>query len=177
MEPPHHLRDNIPPFAPSPKLESHEVVPPGPPSFQQKRRLSHQPDPTAVLTSVPCVGADGTPLGGEAGVGLQDQRRYEQEEQQQEEDYKAYYQHRKPSPLSEIKFVDTRKPITRATDGGASDDVEWDIGRGVMVKETVDEALARAEAMFRERAMAGNPDLPHSRVLRRMLGVGESELR
>lgn len=37
-----------------------------------------------------------------------------------------------------------------------------------MVEETVDEALAWAEAMFRERAMTGDPDLAHSRALGRM---------
>ncbi|KAJ8500557.1 hypothetical protein OPV22_011109 [Ensete ventricosum] len=151
---PHSLSDKIPPFAPSPKLESHEVVPPGAPSLQQKRRLSHQPEP-AVFADVACVGLDGTPL--------------HREQQKEEEDFKEYYEHHKPSPLAEIEFADTRKPITRATDGGASYDVDLGPGRGVMVEETVDEALARAEAMFRERAMTGVPDLPHSWALRRML--------
>ncbi|CAL9047222.1 unnamed protein product [Musa banksii] len=102
---PHSLSDKIPPFAPSPKLQSHEVVPPGAPSLQQKRRLSHQPEPV-VFADVSCVGRDGTPL--------------HREQQKEEEDYK----HHKPSPLAEIEFADTRKPITRATDSGASYDME-----------------------------------------------------
>ncbi|WOK96101.1 hypothetical protein Cni_G04808 [Canna indica] len=157
-KPPRNFSDDVvPPFAPSPKLESHDVAPPWPPSFQQKRRLSQRPDP-AVIANVPCVGPDGSPLDGKAT----------EERREQEQEYKEYYKHHKPSPLSEIEFVDTRKPITQATAGGASD-VGGDTGRGMMVEETVDEALARAEAMFRMRAMMGDPDLPHSRVLRRML--------
>ncbi|CAL9111246.1 unnamed protein product, partial [Musa textilis] len=109
---PHSLSDKIPPFAPSPKLESHEVVPPGAPSLQQKRRLSHQPEPAA-LADVSCVGPDDTPL-----------HREQQKEEEEEEDYKEYYEHHKPSPLAEIEFADTRKPITRATDGRASYDME-----------------------------------------------------
>ncbi|CAL9171648.1 unnamed protein product [Musa hybrid cultivar] len=107
---PHSLSDKIPPFAPSPKLQSHEVVPPGAPSLQQKRRFSHQPDPV-VFADVSCVGPDGTPL-------------HREQQKEEEEDYKEYYKYHKPSPLAEIEFADTRKPITRATDSGGSYDME-----------------------------------------------------
>lgn len=73
-----------------------------------------------------------------------------------------------------MEFVDTRKPITRASDGGASArDVEGGEGRGAMVDDTVDDALARAERMFREAATNGVPEWPHSQALRRMLRMRE----
>ncbi|XP_010911672.2 uncharacterized protein [Elaeis guineensis] len=136
--------DNIPPFAPSPKLESHEVGRPGDPSFQQKRRWSHAAAPGCVLIEdATCVGVDGSPLAGG----------FEAQVKEEEEEYAAYYKEHKPSPLSEIEFVDTRKPISQAWDGGASDDV----GMGVMVEDTVDAALQRAEAMFQAARERGTP--------------------
>ncbi|XP_042439287.1 uncharacterized protein LOC122024681 [Zingiber officinale] len=105
--------------------------------------------------STSCIGFDGRPI---------DREDWSNEKVEFVDDSKRYYAHHKASPLSEIEFVDTRKPITRATDA-----VEGDMGRGVMVEETVDQALARAEEIFRMRAMMGDPSLPHSKVLRRML--------
>ncbi|EPS62507.1 hypothetical protein M569_12286 [Genlisea aurea] len=42
--------------------------------------------------------------------------------EKQNEDDTEYYRHRKASPLSEFEFSDTRKPITRATDGTGGED-------------------------------------------------------
>lgn len=79
------------------------------------------------------------------------------------EEDREYYRTHKPSPLAEVEFADTRKPITIATDGVAAD------VPGRMVEDTVDDSLARAEAMFREAASRGNPEWPHSRALAEML--------
>ncbi|KAJ1292405.1 hypothetical protein BS78_02G388800 [Paspalum vaginatum] len=84
------------------------------------------------------------------------------------EDDREYYRTHKPSPLAEVEFADTRKPITRATDGGAADRYAADVPPRV-VDDTVDDSLARAEAMFRDAASRGNPDWPHSRALAEML--------
>ena len=80
------------------------------------------------------------------------------------EEDREYYRTHKPSPLAEVEFADTRKPITRATDSGAAD-----VLHGRMVQDTADDSLARAEAMFREAASRGNPEWPHSRALAEML--------
>jgi len=53
-----------------------------------------------------------------------------------------------------VEFADTRKPITRATDGNATD--RYTDVPGKLVEDTVDDSLARAEAMFREAAVRGN---------------------
>ena len=87
------------------------------------------------------------------------------------EDDREYYRTHKPSPLAEVEFADTRKPITRATDGSATDQYADVPGR--MVEDTVDDSLARAEAMFREAAARGNPEWPHSRALAQMLARRE----
>ncbi|XP_008795769.2 uncharacterized protein LOC103711414 [Phoenix dactylifera] len=160
--------DNIPPFAPSPKLESHEVGRPGDPSFQQKRRWSHAAAPgRALLEDATCVGADGSPL---AGRGDSVGSFGAQVKEEEEEEYAAYYKGHKPSPLSEIEFMDTRKPINQAWDGGARDDVGGgEGGRGLMEEDTVDAALQRAEAMFQAARERGDPDSPQSRALARML--------
>jgi hypothetical protein len=70
-----------------------------------------------------------------------------------------------------VEFADTRKPITRATDGNATDRYTDVLGR--LVGDTVDDSLARAEAMFREAATRGNPEWPHSRALAEMLARRE----
>ena len=70
-----------------------------------------------------------------------------------------------------MEFADTRKPITRATDGNATDRYTDVLGR--LVGDTVDDSLARAEAMFREAATRGNPEWPHSRALAEMLARRE----
>ncbi|XP_043710616.1 uncharacterized protein LOC122659580 [Telopea speciosissima] len=147
------------PYLPSqPKLESTGVKPPLEPIIQQKRR-SH----ATSSQDVSCVGVDGSPAlptGGDDGDG--------------EDELANYYKHHKPSPLSEVEFVDTRKPITRATDGTA-DSVEYGgepdvIGWREEQLDTAEEALQRAVRMWRENAMRGDPDSPQSRALRAMLG-------
>ncbi|XP_072984317.1 uncharacterized protein [Typha latifolia] len=158
-------KENASPFSPSQKLESHEVIPPDAASFQQKRRrLSH----VAALDDVSCVGADGSSLT-RVGASVE-------EVDDDVEEYRRYYEDHKPSPLSEIEMADTRKPITRSTDGSASDRaMAGEEGMGVMAEETMDDALARAESMFREKAQRGDPEWPHSRALARMLEERDRE--
>ncbi|KAJ1699339.1 hypothetical protein LUZ63_007851 [Rhynchospora breviuscula] len=133
----------VPPFAPSGKLESHEVtIESEGPFFQQKRRLacSAKRDPHEV------------------------------------ESDRKYYEKHKPSPLSHIEFADTRKPFRKATDGKASaSEVEGGEGRGILLEDTVDAALERAERMFREAATRGVPEWPHSQALQRMLRMREQQ--
>ncbi|XP_062190528.1 uncharacterized protein LOC133893517 [Phragmites australis] len=142
-------KERVPPFAPSGKLGSQELADStGGSSFTQKRRLSSAP-----------AGRDSreeaTPGGEESAA-----RKVREED-------KEYYRTHKPSPLAEVEFADTRKPITAATDGGAADRFADVPGR--MEEDTVDASLARAEAMFREAASRGNPAWPHSRALAEML--------
>ena len=145
-----------PPYAASPRLETTGVNRPLDPITQQKRSIS---------TDAICAGVDGTPLpNNEEG----EQRRREVEE----EDYRAYYSHHKASPLSEIEVVDTRKPITRATDGTYGDH-EGDkvvIGWFPEQLDTAEEALQRANEIWKQSAMRGDPDSPQSRVLRALRG-------
>ncbi|CAA7388883.1 unnamed protein product [Spirodela intermedia] len=146
------------PFASSLKLESSEVGPPADPSLQQKRRHIH-----AALEGVICVGWDGSPLAGAGDYGEQPERR-------PEDDYKQYFEHHKPSPLSELELADTRSPLRRATD---SDVVEDDAGAATapppVWKEDqgdgVEAALLGAEAQFRQAVERGDPNTPHGRVL------------
>ncbi|OAY75452.1 hypothetical protein ACMD2_20359 [Ananas comosus] len=175
-------RDRVPtPFAPSPKLESHEVGPADTraPSLQQKRRLSTAAAAAAAraLEAASCVGVDGAaPLsaaGAEAAPAAPPPAK--EEEGEEGDDNEAYYRDHKPSPLSQVEMVDTRKPINRGVVVVVG--VEGGEGRGVMVEETVDDALARAEAMFREAAARGDPDLPHSRALARLLRQRKERFR
>ncbi|CAL5084766.1 unnamed protein product [Urochloa decumbens] len=149
--PAHGGKERVPPFAPSNnKLGSQKEFadPTGASSFTQKRRLSsgaaRDPDESR---------EEATPGGEESAA-----RKVREEDRE-------YYRTHKPSPLAELEFADTRKPITRATDaGGGADDVPARV-----VEDTADDSLARAEAMFREAASRGNPDWPHSRALAEML--------
>lgn len=145
-----------PPYAASPRLESTGVNQPLDPKIQQKR---------SVTTEAICVGVDGTPLTNYEGA---EQRGREENE----EDYKAYFSHHKASALSEIEMVDTRKPITRATDGtyGSYEGDRLVIGWLPEQLETVDDALRRAVEIWKESAMRGDPDSPQSRVLRALRG-------
>ncbi|CAN6219929.1 unnamed protein product [Urochloa humidicola] len=156
--PAHGGKESVPPFAPSGnKLGSQQEFadPTGGASFTQKRRLS-------LSSGQPGGGAResreaATPGGEESAA-----RKVREEDRE-------YYRTHKPSPLAELEFADTRKPITRATDGGgASDRYAADVPARV-VEDTVDDSLARAEAMFREAASRGNPEWPHSRALAEML--------
>ncbi|XP_059439021.1 uncharacterized protein LOC132171665 [Corylus avellana] len=155
------------PYASSPRLESTGGLnPPPDPIMQQKR--SHGTT-TISLEEVSCAGLDGRPWPKDKEEEQRDER------EGQVEDYRDYYKHHKASPLSEMKMVDTRKPITRATDGTADADEDYGHGSDVIVwrpeqLDTAEEALMRAVEIFRQNAMRGDPDLPHSRVLRELRG-------
>ncbi|CAL0311121.1 unnamed protein product [Lupinus luteus] len=125
------------------------------PNLQQKRN-----EGTTSLENVSCAGLDGTPWPND-----KDKEHRIQEEQIEEN--KEYYKHHKASPLSEIEIADTRKPITRATDEAPSADV---IGWLPEQLDTAEEALRRGTEIWRENAMRGDPDAPHSRVLRTLRG-------
>ncbi|KAL6657182.1 hypothetical protein ACP70R_004962 [Stipagrostis hirtigluma subsp. patula] len=143
-------KERVPPFAPSGRLGSQELADPaGGSSFTQKRRRS-----------------SGAATGRDAREAATPGREESAERKVREED-REYYRTHKPSPLAEVEFADTRKPITRATDGGAADRLADVPGR--TVEDTADDSLARAEAMFREAASRGNPAWPHSRALAEML--------
>jgi hypothetical protein len=142
--------ERVPPFGTSGKLGSQELADPAAGStFTQKRRWSSKPAGSDPL-------GDATPGDEEAAA-----RKVREEDRE-------YYRTHKPSPLAEVEFADTRKPVTRHTDGGAEDRMENDVP-GTMVRDTADASLARAEAMFREAASRGNPAWPHSRALAAML--------
>lgn len=83
-----------------------------------------------------------------------------------------YFKHHKASPLSEIEVADTRKPITRATDGtaggyfGGDSVITWRPEQF----DTAEESLLRATKMWKESAARGVPEWPHSRRLRELRG-------
>ncbi|KAL5791895.1 hypothetical protein ACOSP7_000489 [Xanthoceras sorbifolium] len=161
-----------PPHITSPRLESTGLNQPLNPHFQQKRQKTTTTTTTssaAALEEVSCAGLDGTPLPAA--------KENEQSDNKEEvEDDKEYFKHHKASPLSEIEMADTRKPITRATDGtadsgsyygGVRDAAGW---RPEQL-DTAEEALLRATEIWRQNAMRGDPDtFPHSRVLRELRG-------
>ncbi|KAH7666695.1 hypothetical protein IHE45_12G012700 [Dioscorea alata] len=131
------------------KLKTSELPPPSDPSLQQRRRCHVSKE---ALDGVSCVGFDGGIITGGDW----------------KEDFKEYYEDHKPSPLSEIEIVDTRKPITKAIDERSEEGVG-----AAMVEDTVDAALERAERMFREAAERGDPEAPHSKALARMIAMRE----
>ncbi|KAJ9543181.1 hypothetical protein OSB04_022888 [Centaurea solstitialis] len=147
----------------SSKLETPGVNTPFDPHHQQKRTNSNSnSNPTKDdLSSCTCAGLDGSPWPEET-----DERKKEQDQ----EDDKHYFEHHKASPLSEIEIVDTRKPLTRVTDGtaggyfGDEPTITW---RPEQL-ETAEESLLRATRMFKEAAARGVPDWPHSRRLRQL---------
>uniref|UniRef100_A0ACD5YDJ8 Uncharacterized protein n=1 Tax=Avena sativa TaxID=4498 RepID=A0ACD5YDJ8_AVESA len=145
-------KERVPPFGPSGKLGSQELADLAAGSTFTQRR--HRSSDRAPAGSDPL--GDATPGDEEAAA-----RKVREEDRE-------YYRTRKPSPLAEVEFADTRKPVTRHTDGGAEDRMENDVP-GTMVRDTADASLARAEAMFREAASRGNPAWPHSRALAAML--------
>lgn len=155
-----------PPHAFSWRLESAGVHNPSEPCTQQRRNASSAP----TLDSASCAGIDGSPLPSEdKGTGTEQSERLDEVE-----DDKDYYKHHKASPLSEIEFADTRKPITRATDGtadssyyGGNPDV---VGWRPEQLDTAEEALLRAARIWRESATRGDADAPQSRVLRALRG-------
>lgn len=152
------------PFESTSKLESSGVGPRTDPIAQQKRRNSAFP---AQIGDVSCVGIDGSPW-------PDDEKETDRKEQREEqlEDDREYFKHHKASPLSEIEVADTRKPISRATDGTGQKE---SVGGGAMVwraeqLDTAEESLRRAVEIFRWNAMRGDPDSPHGRVLRELRG-------
>lgn len=117
-----------------------------------------------MIDDVSCVGFDGGPAPEE-----KDGRRTGREEE--EEDEREYYKHHKASPLAEIEFADTRKPITRATDGTAYDGGGKDvIGWLPEQVDTAEDSLRRATEIWKQNAVRGDPDAPQSRVLRALRG-------
>ncbi|PSR85964.1 MRNA export factor like [Actinidia chinensis var. chinensis] len=148
-----------PPYSPSPKLESIAVSPPTDPILQQKRRHTTAAPNRAPPVDVGCAALDGTPW---------------PDEREQEEDDKDYYSHHKASPLSEIEVVDTRKPITRASDGTADSNDEYFGNEVILWREeqldTAEETLRRAMEIWKQSAVRGDPDSPHGRVLRTLRG-------
>ncbi|WVZ98609.1 hypothetical protein U9M48_044024 [Paspalum notatum var. saurae] len=137
-------RERVPPFAAAGRLgRSQELADAaGSATFTQRRRRSASREEV-------------TPGGEESAA-----RKVREEDRE-------YYRTQKPSPLAEVEFDDTRKPITRATDGGAAGRYA-EVTPGV-VEDRVDDSLARPEAMFMEAASRGNPEWPHSRALAEML--------
>ncbi|XP_031288130.1 uncharacterized protein LOC116146820 isoform X1 [Pistacia vera] len=154
-----------PPHISSPRLESTGLKQPLNPQVQQKRRNSTN----VALEDVICIGVDGTPL-------KEDQEKEQRDEREKTLDEKEYFSNHKASPLSEIKIADTRKPITRATDGTADARADYGAGRDVIgwkpeQLDTAEESLRRATEIWKQNAMRGDPDVfPHSRVLRELRG-------
>lgn len=150
------------PHAQTSRLENPGVSQPVDSYNQQKRAnwtaVAH------VIENVSCAGLDGTPL-----------REQEEKESDKVEEEKEYYKHHKASPLSEIRIADTRKPITRATDGTAYS-AEYGPGKDVIgwlpeQLDTAEEALRRATEIWRNNAARGDPEtFPHSRILRELRG-------
>ncbi|CAJ2631953.1 uncharacterized protein LOC123891134 [Trifolium pratense] len=145
------------PYESSPKLKSNGVNQRLDPNIQQKRKHGTK----AALEDVSCAGLDGTPWPEEK----------ERNKEEQNQDNKEYYKDNKASPLSEIEFVDTRKPVSRVMHGTADAKQDGDvIGWLPEQVETAEETLLRAAEMWRQRAMRGDPHAPHSRVLRALRG-------
>ncbi|KNA09610.1 hypothetical protein SOVF_152100 [Spinacia oleracea] len=112
------------------------------PNTQQRRQLSNRPDQSD-------------------GVEAQ-----KAQKRAQEEDNKEYFKHHKASPLSEIEFADTRKPVTQATDsptsyyGKDSDLILWKPEQ----LDTAEDSLLRAVEIWQWNKMRGDPDSPHGRI-------------
>ncbi|KAI0500252.1 hypothetical protein KFK09_018462 [Dendrobium nobile] len=137
------------------------------------KRVISRPAPAALFSSTRqqctseelyCLGWDGRPLRSSLGKGETEWRWPEEEEENRETEYRKYYEKHKPSPLSMVELVDTRKPITRAMDH-----VDDEKKMFLLVRETVDDALRRAEEMWWAAKVRGDPDSPQARALARML--------
>lgn len=146
------------PYESSPKLRSTGVNERLDPNIQQKRKQGTK----AALEDVSCAGLDGTPW---------PEEEKERTKEVQNQDNKEYYRHHKASPISEFEFADTRKPAERVMHGTVDAKQDGDvIGWLPEQLETAEETLLRAAEMWRQRAMRGDPDAPHSRVLRTLRG-------
>ncbi|XVE77560.1 hypothetical protein DITRI_Ditri13aG0073100 [Diplodiscus trichospermus] len=146
----------------SPRLKSSPVNFPLEPNVQQRRRNVS----AATLEDVSCVGLDGTPW-------PESKAKEQSDSKEKVRDNNEYYRHHKAAPLAEIKVADTRKPITRATDGTVAEVIQN--GRDVIgwrpeQLDTAEEALQRATRIWKENAMRGIPEAPHSRILRELRG-------
>lgn len=157
----------VPPKPPmfSPKLEHTEVGLPSKPNTHQKREFSDnpaQPQPK-VLDGVSCAGLDGSPWPDDA-----------EGQRAQEADNKDYFESHKASPLSELEFVDSRKPISQAAShapvvsyfGGEAGVIVW---RPEQL-ESAEETMLKAMELWMWNKMRGDPDSPHGRILRQLRG-------
>ncbi|XP_057722807.1 uncharacterized protein LOC130936693 [Arachis stenosperma] len=148
------------PTEPSSKLKSTGVNQPLEPSLQQKRQQSSK---ASVLEEASCTaGIDEAPFP------------EEKSRKEQEEDDRGYFKDHKASPLSELEIADTRNPLSRASDRTA--DSRREVGSGGVIVwlpeqlDTAEDSLRRATEIWRQNAMRGDPDAPHSRILRQLRG-------
>lgn len=151
-----------------PKVHSTGVNQPPEPVTQQKRGRSFFYSNGPLKGADCAAGLDGTPWPDD-----KQQLDREREREEQVKDNKEYFQHHKASPLSELEMADTRKPVTRVTDGtadssyhGCPDLVLW---RPEQL-DTAEESLRRAMEIWKSNAMRGDPDSPHGRILRTLRG-------
>lgn len=164
----HPKKPSYPPCESSPKVQSTGVNQPAEPVTQQKRCRSFFYSNGSLKGADCAAGLDGTPW-------PEDKKQLDRQRQREEQvkDDKEYFQHHKASPLSELEMADTRKPITRATDGtadsyyhGAPDLVLW---RPEQL-DTAEDSLRRAMEIWKNNAVRGDPDSPHGRILRTLRG-------
>ncbi|XP_020576306.1 uncharacterized protein LOC110021923 [Phalaenopsis equestris] len=111
-----------------------------------------------------CLGWDGRPLLNSLNKGETGRQRLDEEESNSEAgDYRKYHEKQKSSPQLKVEIVAARKPIIqRANHGGDEKEI-------LLVRETVDDALLRAEEMWRAAKVRGDPDSPQARALARIL--------
>ncbi|CAI9104899.1 OLC1v1003689C1 [Oldenlandia corymbosa var. corymbosa] len=152
----------------SPKVQSTGVNRPADPITQQKRRRRSY-STTLSAADVECAGLDGSPWPEDEDRKMDGRR----QRAEQEEDNKEYFEHHGASPLSELELADTRKPITRASDGTAGSGYYGNPEVLVWKPEQVDTAedsLRRAKEIWMWNAMRGDPESPHGRILRKLRG-------
>ncbi|KAL9239050.1 hypothetical protein vseg_013405 [Gypsophila vaccaria] len=150
-----------PPIASSPKLTHTEVGLPSKPNATQKRKAQTQArvQPQPEVLELTCVGGFPWP---------DDKIGQEAQKKAQEADNKEYFKDHKASPISEIEFADSRKPITQATDT-----IRVDKGITfftVEQRDTAEQSLLRAAEIWKWNKIRGDPDSPHGRVLRQLRG-------
>ncbi|MED6193712.1 hypothetical protein PIB30_022008 [Stylosanthes scabra] len=151
------------PTEPSSKLKSTGVNQPLDPSLQQRRK---QGSKASLLEEVSCAA--------EVVEAPFPDEKEEDIRKKQEEDNREYFKHHKASPLSELEVADTRKPVSRASDKTA--DSRREVGSSGVIGwlpeqlDTAEDSLRRATEIWRQNAMRGDPDAPHSRILRQLRG-------
>ncbi|KAF3322750.1 hypothetical protein FCM35_KLT12739 [Carex littledalei] len=144
-------KEKVPPFAPSGKLESHEVTADSEgPLFQQKRRFSGSAkrDPHEV----------------------EDDRTYYKNHKPSPLSHIEFADTRKP-----INQATDGHASASEVEGGKGRDAASQKEFMLEDADTVDAALERAERLFREAATRGVPDWPHSQALQRMLRMREQQ--